>query len=69
NATPWRNLKDKGVGADLKLEEERFVDEIEHYARIKASEFMQIRNSARFFAENIISSGDLKKGYQIIYGN
>lgn len=44
NNTPWRGLKEKGLGADISLDDlDGFVGQIEHYAGMSGKEFYQKR--------------------------
>jgi glycosyltransferase involved in cell wall biosynthesis len=51
--TPWRGLKQHGVGADLALEDEDgFVREIRHLRAMGEAEFASMRDACRTFARN-----------------
>ena len=57
--TPWKNLKDAGVGVDLPIENEpAFIKQLEEYLAMDESSFVIVRNSCRRYvakwaAENI----------------
>jgi len=46
--TPWKNLKDAGVGVDLPIENEpAFIKQLEEYLAMDESSFVIVRNSCR----------------------
>jgi glycosyltransferase involved in cell wall biosynthesis len=48
NRTPWKNLKDAGVGADLPIENEAaFIKQLEDYLDMDETRFDMVRNSCR----------------------
>lgn len=48
--TPWKNLKDAGVGADLPIENEAaFIKQLEDYLAMDETKFDMVRNSCRRF--------------------
>lgn len=50
--TPWRNLRQAGVGADLPLEgEDAFVRVLEEYAVLDGDARARVRRTCRAFAE------------------
>ena len=51
NRTPWKNLKDAGVGADLPIENEAaFIRQLEDYLDMDETRFGMVRNSCRQYA-------------------
>jgi hypothetical protein len=51
NRTPWKNLKDAGVGADLPIENEAaFIKQLEDYLDMDETRFDMVRNSCRQYA-------------------
>lgn len=67
--TPWRALDKSGVGFDLELEQNKFIEKIEFFANMDAKAFSTYKLSARKYAENLFhKSGILaenKKLFQI----
>jgi len=48
NRTPWKNLKDASVGADLPIENEAaFIKQLEDYLDMDEARFDMVRNSCR----------------------
>ncbi len=62
--TPWKNLKEKKIGWDIPLAEERlFVEAIEEAAAWNQAEFNEYCNASWHFASFYLHSSNLKKEY------
>lgn len=54
--TPWRNLKNSGVGFDLPLDIDQFREKIDKFAQMGNEEWMSYSKSASEYARNKINS-------------
>ncbi len=50
NNTPWKNLKELGVGANLDLETELFTNEIKRFINMDNSEYIQYQEATKQYA-------------------
>lgn len=66
--TPWRNLEDLGIGADLPLgDAEPFGVIIDRFARIKREEWAQKRAAARKYAARIANGNESKEATKRLF--
>lgn len=67
--TPWRGLKEKGIGWDISLNKpEGFKQVIEEAAAMDQYDYNDYCNRAKEFSENYISGSNLKEKYTELFG-
>ena len=59
NRTPWRNLKESHVGADLPLEEKHFHDTLQRYHFMEEEHWLEHCRNARQFAIKHVNSPEI----------
>lgn len=66
--TPWKNLEQRKAGWDLPLlDPDLFSTRIEEVASLNQSEFNDLSQHAREYAEAFVEAGHLKEGYQKLF--
>ncbi len=65
--TPWKDLKEKGIGFDLPLVEEKFAETIEYFASLDQEAFDHYCHNARAAAVAVANPAEILENYKSLY--
>lgn len=65
--TPWKNLKDKNIGADLAIDEKLFTETVSKMIEMDDETFKILRKNARNEAVKIFNSGEILTQYKNLF--
>ena len=68
--TPWKNLEQKNIGFDIKLNEpEKYVAVFDYLAKMEVCELNKLSENAFEFAQSIINNNQLKEDYHNLFNS
>jgi glycosyltransferase involved in cell wall biosynthesis len=65
--TPWRNLKEKGVGFDLPLDAASFAKALDEIFELSDEAYLEMRKRARAFAETVLLNPEVEKANRALF--
>lgn len=65
--TPWKNLEQDGIGFDLPLKEENFIESIDYFASLDQDDYNKFCEKARKKAVEIANPDQILTNYKALY--